>query len=334
MADQGIEPVVKSGMESYLRIEKTSGPDAGGTEHGGSVSSGKEPAFRIVPTDLCNKMLYKKGFESIASSADLGAEEVNRIYHLRDASEKQYMICKSMEGSSVFRVHTTEGICSKGLACFIASVLRREISLACEEAGLKPSVMLAQIERPALALMGNGTYKFINNLKEPLSKLFASVGYTASEFETIAGDVNEREKARGKGVSQYHRTPEEIRTAHRKLKKSLKKGSRSEEATEQPAEDDGEIHPARHPGRPRGSKNKKTLAREAAQKLHNGGQQEPKRKPGRPPGSKNKKTLEKESSGITQQQKRKPGRPEGSKDSSPRRRRTKKELQEALKDKG
>ena len=334
MADEGIEPVVKSGMESYLRIEKTSGPDAGGTEHGGSVSSGKEPAFRIVPTDLCNKMLYKKGFESIASSADLGPEEVNRIYHLRDASEKQYMICKSMEGSSVFRVHTTEGICSKGLACFIASVLRREISLACEEAGLKPSVMLAQIERPALALMGNGTYKFINNLKEPLSKLFASVGYTASEFETIAGDVNEREKARGKGVSQYHRTPEEIRTAHRKLKESLKKGSRSEEATEQPAEDDGEIHPARHPGRPRGSKNKKTLAREAAQKLHNGGQQEPKRKPGRPPGSKNKKTLEKESSGITQQQKRKPGRPEGSKDSSPRRRRTKKELQEALKDKG
>ena len=331
MEERGEEPAVKDGMEPYLRIEKTPVPENDGAGQDGTGPSGAEPSFRIVPTDLCNKVLYKKGFESIASSVDLGPEEANRIYHLRDSSEKQYMICKSMEGNSVFRTHSTEGICSKSLACFIASVLRREISLACEEAGLKPSIMLSQIERPALALMGNGTYKFINNLKEPLSRLFESVGLSAREFETIAGDVNEREKARGKGVSQYHRTPEEIRTAHRKLKGSMKKDSKTEDVPEQPAEDDGAIHPVRHPGRPRGSKNKKTLAREAAQKLNH---EEPKRKPGRPPGSKNKKTLEKEASGIMQQPKRKPGRPAGSKDSTPRKRRTRQELQDALKDKG
>ena len=46
--------------------------------------------------------------------------------------------------------------------------------------------------------------------------------------------------------------------------------------------------PKRKPGRPKGSKNKKTLEREAllAQSLL------PKRGPGRPKGSKNKKTLE------------------------------------------
>lgn len=36
------------------------------------------------------KALDSKGFCSIASSDDLGSEEVDQLYHLRDASEKQY----------------------------------------------------------------------------------------------------------------------------------------------------------------------------------------------------------------------------------------------------
>ena len=63
------------------------------------------------------------------------------------------------------------------------------------------------------------------------------------------------------------------------------------------------VMPKRKPGRPRGSKNKKTLEREAH------AVDTPKRKPGRPKGSKNKKTLEREAL----LQKRKPGRPKGSK---------------------
>ena len=43
--------------------------------------------------------------------------------------------------------------------------------------------------------------------------------------------------------------------------------------------------PKRGPGRPKGSKNKKTLEREAKQQAI---EQLPKRKPGRPKGSKNK----------------------------------------------
>lgn len=182
------------------------------TDQEGKVSSEGTPAYRVIPTDLCNKVLYKKGFESIASSQDLGPKETNRIYHLRDSLEKQYMVIKSMEGGRVFRIHTDEGILSKGLACFVASILRREISIACEAIGQKPSLMFPQIERPALVLMGNGTYKYINNMLETTGNLFASVGCTEEDFETIAGEVNEREKSRGKGVSQYHRTPGSLQT--------------------------------------------------------------------------------------------------------------------------
>ena len=58
----------------------------------------------------------------------------------------------------------------------------------------------------------------------------------------------------------------------------------------------GMVKPHRGPGRPKGSKNKKTLEREAAAaQMHRG--------PGRPKGSKNKKTLEREAAaGAAQQQ--------------------------------
>ncbi len=331
--ESGMEPVFTNGMDDYLQAERILIPEGQKPGQSRHPSADAATAFRIVPTDLCNKMLYKKGFESIASSQDLGPKEANRVYHLRDSSEKQFMICKSMEGCHVFRVHSTEGIQSRGLACFIASILRREISIACEGIGQKPSIMFPQIERPALALMGNGIYKYISNMKEPLAELFRSVGITTEDFETIAGEVNEREKARGKGVSQYHRTPAEIREAHTRLKASSRTNRQSCGGSDLPSEDDRAIQPARRPGRPPGSKNKKTLEREATQNVNPAEPQKAKRKPGRPPGSKNRKTLAREAAGNEVMPKRKPGRPVGSKDAVPRRRRTRKEIQEARMDK-
>lgn len=325
---RGEAPAFSNGMEAYLRVEEIPGnPD------GHSNGAGQTPKYRIIPTDLCNKVLYKKGFESIATSRDLGPEEANRIYHLRDASEKQFMICKSMEGCGVFRIHSTEGICSKALTCFIASIIRREIGIACEALGMKASLMLPQIERPTLVLMGNGTYKYIHNMKEDAVSLFEKAGCTREDFETIAGDVNEREQSRGRGVSQYHRTPEEIRLAHTRLKEARKRKDQADRSPEAPSDGDEDITPVTRLGRPPGSKNRKTLAKEAAT-LQGGGSQKQKRKPGRPPGSKNKKTLAKEAAGQLPTEKRKRGRPFGSKDSTPRKRRTKRELLEARNSEG
>lgn len=315
----GKRPVISNSMTPYLGVEDMS-------EEGAPSNPGGN--YKVSTKDVANKVLYKKGFESIASSSDLGPVEVNRIYHLRDTSEKQFMICKSMIGSSVFRIHTDEGIISKEAICFIAAILRREISIACENIGQKPSIMLSLIDRPAMALMGNGSYKYIHDMKDPLEKLFTSVGCTKEDFETIAGDVNEREKTQGRGVSQYHRSPAEIRMAHMRLKEAIRAKTVSDTGVEPPADGDQNIKPVRRPGRPLGSKNKKTLEREVALKSMPA---TPKRKPGRPLGSKNKKTLAKEATGMVIS-KRKRGRPPGSKDKSPRTRRTRQELQKAHQD--
>jgi len=99
---------------------------------------------------------------------------------------------KSMLGQDVFRAHSTEGILTRGFICFIASIIRCEISNACKALGMKPALMLPQVERPMLAFMANGTYKYIANTKEAVNDLFAYVGVTEEDFETIAADVNER----------------------------------------------------------------------------------------------------------------------------------------------
>lgn len=63
--------------------------------------------------------LDAKGYCSIASSENYGPETVDRLYHLRDISEKQYMIMKSQLGYSTTRVHTDEGIEGKLALCAI-----------------------------------------------------------------------------------------------------------------------------------------------------------------------------------------------------------------------
>jgi hypothetical protein len=72
-------------------------------------------------------------------------------------------------------------------------------------------------------------------------------------------------------------------------------GAESSSPSTTPPEAAADIPPKRRRGRPPGSKNKKTLAREAAERngtLAPPSDDQPKRKRGRPPGSRNKKTLE------------------------------------------
>ena len=76
-----------------------------------------------------------KGFCSIASSEDFTPEEVDRIYHLRDASETQYSILKTQLGYDVTRIHSTLSIQNKFCACFIAAIIRSEIMNACKTLG-------------------------------------------------------------------------------------------------------------------------------------------------------------------------------------------------------
>lgn len=256
--EAGAVPVIPAPLQKYLGIVKNG--------DGCSVQCNCRELQREIDG---------KGFCSIASSVDLLPGEVDRLYHLRDVSETQYMILKSQLGCSVTRVHSTEGIQGKFAACFMAAVVRNEIMNACRKAGLATNKMLMEVDRLLLLLNGNGLYSAIHDESSRQKELLASFDMLPEDFDSIAGDVNQR---LGSPVHSQMR----VKPMHRAEKK-------------------------RRVGRPAGTTRKtKTVLSEEAK---------PKRGRGRPKGSKNRKTFEKLNAVVTPEVKGKkgPGRPKGSK---------------------
>lgn len=222
--------------------------------------------------DAWQGALDGKGFCSIASSLDLGPEKVDRLYHLRDVSEKQYMIMKSQLGYDTTRVHTTEGIEGKFALCFMASIIRSEICRSCRELGYDSNRMIREIDRVSLVLMTDGLYASVNNLSTRQRRLLSEHGVLPEHLKAFADDVNRRRL--NPINSQVHRLPSQGDATARR--RGRPPGKRPDEGAP-PA-------PKRGPGRPKGSKNKKTLERESGQQAAD---QPSRRKPGRPKGSKN-----------------------------------------------
>lgn len=326
---EGEEPVIGEGMNSYLKLVKLQGQSAENGEPSG-------PHYLILRRQEGAELLFQKGFDSIAFTQKMSAAKANRVYHLRDASEKQFMVCKTMIGSSVFRSHKTEGIESRALEMFLAAILRNDLMNACRETGLDLPRLIEELDSKLfLVQMSDGTYTLINKATKKMQALLNYYGVTTEDLQTITGDVTERERSHGKGISQYHDLPAEIRQRNesRRRKQAAKNTSKEDSDPTGPVKTAGVVKEHRGPGRPPGRKNNKTLQRETAE-LAAGKQpgELPRRGPGRPPGRKNNKTLEREAkqlaSGSLPSPKRKRGRPAGSRDSKPRKRRTKAEMEQ------
>ena len=203
--------------------------------------------------------LRQTGYFSILSSDDFGPETVYNTYQLRMASETQYSIMKSQEGFDTTRVHTDPGMLSKYAVCFVACVLRHWIMEACQKQSLDTNEMIQSMDRIRFMVNEAGKAILIRDFSANAKKLFGEFAMDAASFEEIASDYNSRRSAKMKS---------EIR--------------------ELPAQKETVLEKPRR-GRPFGSKNKKTLEREAeiAKAKENGTYQEvPARKGGRPIGSK------------------------------------------------
>lgn len=275
-AAQGKKPSVPKGLGAYLEAPKVNGRYT-----------------VITKTEAWQKAVDQKGFHTIACSEDFDPKTVNELYHLRDASEKQFMILKSQLGFDVTRVHNVDSLLGKFAICFVAAILRTEIMNACHTADLDTNRMLREIDRIALVLMTDGTYSAINNMTDRQKTVLGKLNISADMLGSFADDVNKRNMSPIN--SQMHMMPETTGTAKKKKRGRPPKPDTSKNKA-----------PDRKPGRPKGSKNRKTLEREAL-----GEADKPKRKPGRPKGSKNKKTLEREAQALSPKPKR--GRPKGSK---------------------
>ena len=96
------------------------------------------------------------------------------VYGLRDISEKQYSILKSQLNGDTTRSHTDQGIKSRLAVCFIASIIRTEIELACKALDLDTNVMIRKLDRAYFAYMPNGTYQAVYNCGKSLNLEFAT----------------------------------------------------------------------------------------------------------------------------------------------------------------
>ena len=251
------EATIPSGMKNYIELIKEN-----------------DQISVVVNYKILQDSIDLKGYCSIASSIELSTEETDKNYHLRDSSETQYSIIKTQLGSSVMRTHTTESIMNKGGAiCFMATILRNQIQQACKKHNIPTNRFLLEIDRMTILRDSNNLYSVIHDESDKHKKILNEFNVTRENLDAIVSDINKRQitsiisQVRQKPLISIH-----ARTPGRPKKKQENETKRS-------------------PGRPKGSLNKKTIAKQEEMKAL--GITEIKRTPGRPKGSLNKKTIAK-----------------------------------------
>lgn len=232
----------------------------------------------ITNYEAWDEDLMGKGFFSIISSKNFGAEKTLQIYGLRTVSEVQYSILKSQEGYRSTRVHTTPGTRSKFACAFISSIIRCEIQLACKDLDYDTNVMISRIDKRIRIILSSppDSYTLSRAYRSEETNLLSKFGISINQLHELVTMFGKRY-----GIDACNQV--------RRI----------------PADNKDDIQPRRSRGRPKGSKNKKTLLREAEELKKQAYQTEL----------------------VPEPVKKKVGRPKGRKDTVPRKRRTKKELQ-------
>jgi len=300
--DEGGNPTIPKDCQGVLRVVKTGDTLV--------IEQDDEEYQRRV--DL-------KGYSAIGSSKKMTADEMNQTYHSRDASEKGFRSSKTDLGNDTLRVHFSTSAQSKFLVGIIASNIWNELMRACREVKIPTNVAIGELELLQVTLQADGGVEYSHTENKRQLALMRQLYIDPRNLDELSDDL-------------YQRREVENHDSRRRMTDYLLKKDNGQEQTA--SEGKGTGNPAggseeatttgkRKRGRPLGSRNKKTLEREA-QQAANAEQAQTKRKRGRPPGSKNKKTLEREAKeaaeraeraarGEPEPKKKKRGRPLGSK---------------------
>ena len=278
----------------------------------------------VINYENWKKDCRSKGFYSIATLSAMTTATADRLYNLRDKSEVTNMILKSMLGFDVLRGHSTRNIQSRMFVCFVAMIVRNSIQKICKTLEIDTNVGIRNVQRVAIKLTHGNSYAASDSLTGIQKDILQKCGIRSNDISTIAKDYNHR--LNDPVHSQIRHLPAEI--VKRLQGTPNKTNANIDEATNQSSESSND--PPKRRGRPLGSKNKKTLEKEAAaakeeqERIDKGLPPKQPRKRGRPAGSKNKKTLEREAAKAKEDEERrargmppviprKRGRPKGSK---------------------
>lgn len=253
------------------------------------------------------------GYFALASSRPWDADTIFSTWRLGAPAKIQLGGMKTMPWLCRDLVFADNTATCSMLIVFVSSILRNEIENACRELDLDTDRTIAEVDSIRLGRVAGGEYEPMCDWSEDTGLLLARFGVRADHFKVFAEELNCADRdPDAEQVRQLPDLDEPRRRGRRKGSKNRKTLER--EALEAELRARGELPEKRGPGRPKGSKNRKTLACEALEaEMAAKGQGPAKRGPGRPKGSKNRKTLEREALEAEMRAMAGRGRPKGSK---------------------
>lgn len=255
----GDRPSIPKEYASYISLKK---------DEGGKY---------MLSTDgeAIQKVMDAKGLSAIACSENMSADDINHLYHLRDASEKQFMILKSQLGNDVMRAHYTSGIESRFAVAFVAAIIRNYMMNAAMAAEIATNAVIRELNFLQMHLLHDDAYAYVHTENKKQIRFLAEIGVALQDLDYVADEENKR--LSNAIHTPFHSLPEHNGVTQQgtvRKRPGRPKGSKNLKGTTTKPESVIK----RGPGRPKGSKNKP--------------KPEQPRKPGRPKGSKNKpKTL-------------------------------------------
>ena len=277
------------------------------------------------------------GWAGMVSSKSQTAQEMSDGFKVRHSSEDSFNCLKSQLGFDVLRVSGEERYHTKFFCGFIALIIRTEIKNICvkyetdNKVEIDVNKMIQELDNIGFKL-SLSSYVYSDQISGVQRDILGSLGIDKKVIELFSPLVNARENekeiARLRGMQREILMEAPLKKPGRpkgsKNKKSAtnqieskqldeKDNAQSIESDLPPMEETSNPIPVKshRGGRKKGSKNKKTLLREAEQAAEkqrriNAGlpPEDPKPKRGRPPGAKNKKTLLREAEEAAERERR------------------------------
>ena len=262
-----------------------------------------------LTTDEVYEALQAEGLFGVLSGTEITCEELLPTYYLRQAAEQIFDVTKNYTKLLPLRVRTDATFRGHLLLSFIASCAVKMIQVRLKEANLffgsrmaclrnqKCTIYANRIVTDEPQKEANDSYKALG-IKCPaeIPMKDGSIVYTPPESGSLPPEKKCRKKKQNPSAADAGGPTTKVSG-----KRGRRKGSKNKKTLEREALMAAQgIKPIeRKRGRPPGSRNKKTLEREALMEAQ--GIKPIERKRGRPPGSKNKKTLERKAASTAKQ---------------------------------
>lgn len=251
---------------------------------------------RAVKDDLTKDEVFDAmqggGLFGVISGKEYSCEEILPAYYQRQAAEQIFDFAKNYTKLLPLRTNNSETFQGHLLLSYIASCAVKMIQLRLKVADLFLGSRLECMRNQKCTIYQNRIVT--DDAQKEVNDTYAAFGMKCPAAIPVVDGVLEY-------VPPVSDTLPPEKNEHKRKKRGGNKAAPDSSNARKPA-----TH--RKPGRPKGSKNKKTLEREALEKEFPA---QSKRGRGRPKGSQNKKTIKRELPGQSTEKKRR-GRPKGS----------------------